>query len=1270
MSEARVTILANVRGLENIDKLKGAFRGLEQAIGPTDQAINRAREDILNFGNAGRQTEQVFRGQIAALRGLREQATIGGQAYRQLATDIASISSAYDQVASSATRASEAQRKGRPMSRESGEANAQISLLKRDLQQLDLLSQEYTDLLANITAKEATLGARVGRQKVLAGSEAFNGRFPDPFRESVQPQLPDTTAGLNQRLSELSQSYANTNRQGEDYLRIAREIAAVQRELARDFLAEAEAIQVAARAEEQRAARQAVHERIWQQRNTNSGFGGFSARASAITEAANRQVSLPGYQVSQLYQSINATGMGRINAQIEMMGNSYSQVAVDIRRATAASDGSINSLQNQRNAWQSLANSVKRGSDEYKEAQREMQAVDRQLESGGPGRLQRFGETAGAVAASGIFGGPEGLVGSIAGGIVGGPGGALAGGAVGAQVGQIRQQAGQAAEYVAQLNLAKTTLAQASAGQAEYNKLLFTARKISSDYAVGLKETIAGYAQVAVAARANNLSLKQTESVYRGVISAGVAFGKSQEDLDAIVTATVQVLSKGKLSAEELQGQIGERLPGAVAKFAEATGRSLPQLAKDLQSGQVSIADFVKFTEKNVKDYDENAKLIGSSPEKAGARLKLALDTAAETYGGFFQKVGADSQDYSTKIVANLNSSSEGIKRFTTFIINNITFVDKLLGKLEQLTRSYVPDYLFGSKGKSDSTNWFAQYTNNYKELFPDFVPDPGSYGKGAAGTGQLQNLTQKVDTSPALKDQLALALAQEQAAKNTYKTNVDLARTDQLRIAYSQKIVEYNKIERDLADGKLNTQERSLSILKVESDYRTRVNAINRQAQEEAKRQAEKALTVEKDKAQVIAQQSEAVLQFSQIDIERMSYGMTDLEGAKKKLEWLKEIDDIEMKSFYQKSKAMMAEARIKQTNIETAKLLAVQRSTLEDQQAIRARNAELQYVELKYAQQRAELDSKKQLNTERIQAGRTVNGLQIGLAKSLGQSTFALERNQLQSQREERRQQITDSQASIQINEATRDDLRNRGETKYAKEIKDLDKVISRQRDSLDIQKQNLPLMDDLELKQQKLNEFAERYGGIFDQITSGLTKAFDLLVTGTENWGASLKTIASTVLQDIARQLLKVLVIDQAISAFKGLFSPVKASGALSSLFNPATAANGKVFSANGIVPFAMGGIVDRPTIFPFAKGGIGLMGEAGPEAIIPLRRGPDGRLGVAGSGGGGSTTINVSVDAKGTSVQGDGSQSASLARAIAQAVQTEMVKQKRPGGLLAS
>jgi len=62
-----------------------------------------------------------------------------------------------------------------------------------------------------------------------------------------------------------------------------------------------------------------------------------------------------------------------------------------------------------------------------------------------------------------------------------------------------------------------------------------------------------------------------------------------------------------------------------------------------------------------------------------------------------------------------------------------------------------------------------------------------------------------------------------------------------------------------------------------------------------------------------------------------------------------------------------------------------------------------------------------------------------------------------------------------------------------------------------------------------------------------------------------------------------------------------------------------ANGNVFRAGNVIPFARGGVVSRPTLFPMANG-MGLMGEAGPEAVMPLRRGPGGRLGVSAHGGG--------------------------------------------------
>jgi lambda family phage tail tape measure protein len=68
-----------------------------------------------------------------------------------------------------------------------------------------------------------------------------------------------------------------------------------------------------------------------------------------------------------------------------------------------------------------------------------------------------------------------------------------------------------------------------------------------------------------------------------------------------------------------------------------------------------------------------------------------------------------------------------------------------------------------------------------------------------------------------------------------------------------------------------------------------------------------------------------------------------------------------------------------------------------------------------------------------------------------------------------------------------------------------------------------------------------------------------------------------------------------------------------------------AKGNVFTSQGLSAFS-GRVVSSPTVFPFANG-IGLMGEAGPEAILPLKRGRDGKLGITSSNGGSMQTVNV-------------------------------------------
>ena len=166
---------------------------------------------------------------------------------------------------------------------------------------------------------------------------------------------------------------------------------------------------------------------------------------------------------------------------------------------------------------------------------------------------------------------------------------------------------------------------------------------------------------------------------------------------------------------------------------------------------------------------------------------------------------------------------------------------------------------------------------------------------------------------------------------------------------------------------------------------------------------------------------------------------------------------------------------------------------------------------------------------------------------------------------------------------------------------------------------------------------------FQGLEDQLTNFVT-------TGKANF----TDLANSIIADIARIAIRQAIIKPLVGGVLDIFG-IKGS------------AMGNVFAQNGIQPFARGGIIDKPTLFPFANG-TGLMGEAGPEAIMPLRRGRDGRLGVQSADGGG-INVTVNVDATGTKAAGDQGKAGSFARAISEAVKNEIVIQKRPGGLLA-
>ena len=83
------------------------------------------------------------------------------------------------------------------------------------------------------------------------------------------------------------------------------------------------------------------------------------------------------------------------------------------------------------------------------------------------------------------------------------------------------------------------------------------------------------------------------------------------------------------------------------------------------------------------------------------------------------------------------------------------------------------------------------------------------------------------------------------------------------------------------------------------------------------------------------------------------------------------------------------------------------------------------------------------------------------------------------------------------------------------------------------------------------------------------------------------------------------------------------------------------------------FASGGVINTPSYFPLSGGGLGLAGEAGPEAIVPLSRGPDGRLGIASGGGqgGGNITVQIVTPDPGSFRRSEAYLTGQIARAVA-------------------
>lgn len=668
----------------------------------------------------------------------------------------------------------------------------------------------------------------------------------------------------------------------------------------------------------------------------------------------------------------------RLNRDFKSLSkDSIAKVKNEFNKLGAGARNSLNAMQAQRNALNGLRNMADVTSIEFKQLTADIARLDAQMRKAGAGttgfknKLKGIAKGAGAVAAGGIFGGVEGAAGAGIGLAVGGAPGAAIGAAVGAQVGMVRQSIGAVADYDAALELQRKALKLVIGDTKEYAKSQEFLADRSKKLAIPQDVIVRQFTSLTASVKGAGKETADAEKVFKAIAAGIRGTGGNLEDMKAAMRATSQVFSKGKVSAEELRQQLGERLPGAFTLFADSMDKTPAELDKALEQGKVTLDDFMKFAEKLFDTYGENAEILAASPEAAGDRLRTEMSNLKDSLGDILRPMGAAFQTFAAEAVGAFNQVIKRVKKF------QIEMKQEGLRKtIEEADR-------------------------------------------------QIKNIDAR------------LKVLAKQDTKNA------------------------NQLRRELIQ--------------------------NRATQIGIKSSA----------------QSDLRSQFIPKDFTVNGNVYDGLTGQFK------------------------------------------------------------------------------------------------GTVEELNKST---------------KKQTTEDLNNIQ-----------KGAKAYFDTIKDFGKQTQ-------------------------------------DAVSNAFKGMEDALVRFVETGKLNFNDLARSILSDLTRITVRAALLNF-LSPFKFFDRVTGGSGG----GDGATNANGNVFAKNGVVPYRKGGIVDSPTYFQYGGSNLGIMGEAGAESIMPLKRGKDGKLGVIAHGGG-STVVNVSVNADGSSVQGQEDESRQLGEVIAAAIQQQIIMEQRPGGLL--
>ena len=216
----------------------------------------------------------------------------------------------------------------------------------------------------------------------------------------------------------------------------------------------------------------------------------------------------------------------------------------------------------------------------------------------------------------------------------------------------------------------------------------------------------------------------------------------------------------------------------------------------------------------------------------------------------------------------------------------------------------------------------------------------------------------------------------------------------------------------------------------------------------------------------------------------------------------------------------------------------------------------------------------------------------------------------------------------------------------------------ILAGKGEEFQIEQQITDLIKQTGIEEEKLTEGQKDRIRNAVELNNKLEKQVELTKDVGSNFEKIGESIASGVSDNLTAAIMQTKTLGEAAKSILNDLANTLVKLGVNTILRGITGGAGGIFGSLPFLNFANGG---RPPV-----GRPSIVGEKGPELFVPRRSGtiiPNDKL-----AGGGSTNINVNIDASGSSVEGDEQQSKELGRAISAAIQSELLKQRRPGGLL--